>query len=78
MDVIEFDIQGQICPATLLIALRELNTHQQSLREGGTSLRFKTDNRDAVITIPESARNMGYTATVEPGPGCYIIEIRGD
>ena len=73
----EFDIQGQICPATLLIALKEMNTHQQKIREGALALRFKTDNRDAVITIPESARNMGYAATVAREPDHYLIEIRG-
>lgn len=77
MEVLEFDIQGQICPATLLIALKEMNAHQQRLRAGSLVLRFKTDNRDAVITIPESARNMGYAATVTREPDHYLIEIRG-
>jgi TusA-related sulfurtransferase len=77
MEVIELNILGQICPATLLIALKEMNTHQQQLREGAAVLRFKTDNRDAVITIPESARNMGYAATVTREPDHYLIEIRG-
>ena len=78
MEVIEFNILGQICPATLLTALKEMNTHQQQLRAGSLVLRFKTDNRDAVITIPESARNMGYAAAVTREPDHYLIEIRGN
>lgn len=78
VDVIEFDILGQICPATLLIALKEMNTHEIRLREGAVALRFKTDNRDCIITIPESARNMGYAAKVSKEIGHYLIEIRGN
>ena len=77
MEVIEYDILGQICPATLLIALKEVNLHQERLREGAVTLRFRTDNRDCLITIPESVRNMGYRVAVLKEPDHYLVEIRG-
>ena len=77
MGVIEFDIRGQICPATLLIALKEINKRSQEILEGNTKLLFMTDNRDAVITIPESAENMGYSVRVEKRDDCYVIEVGG-
>jgi len=77
METLEHDIRGQICPSTLLVALRELNTHQEAIRAGRLRLRFVTDNRDCVATIPESAGNMGYVADVtDAGGGCYVIEVR--
>lgn len=77
MEMIEYDILGQICPATLLVALREMNTHAAGLRAGAVRLRFRTDNRDCLVTIPESARNMGYAVEVARGEGHYDITIRG-
>lgn len=77
METIEFDIRGQICPSTLLTALREINAHRQGLREHAVCLRFCTDNRDCVATIPESARNMGHAAAVLREGGAYVIEVRG-
>ncbi len=78
MNTIEYDIRGQICPSSLLTALREINTHQEALRDRAVRLRFLTDNRDCVATIPESAKNMGYIAEVRREDGCYVIEVRGD
>ena len=78
MKIIEYDIRGQICPSTLLTALREANIHQEALRDRVVLLRFLTDNRDCVTTIPEAVRNMGYTADVRREHGCYVIEIHGD
>lgn len=75
MDTIEFDIRGQICPSSLLVALKEVNARADKLRQGGVTLCFITDNRDATVTIPESAANMGYAATVEKKDGYYRIEI---
>lgn len=77
MKTIEYDIRGQICPSSLLTALREINIHQDTLREDVVRLRFLTDNRDCVTTIPESARNMGYSAEVSREQGCYLIEVHG-
>ena len=77
MKIIEYDIRGQICPSSLLTALREINAHEAQLRGRAVRLCFLTDNRDCVTTIPESARNMGYTATVAREQGCYRIEVSG-
>ena len=75
--IVEFDIRGQICPATLLIALKEINNHSAQLFDGTVRLVFLTDNRDAVTTIPESAANMGYIVNVAKKEGCYSIEVSG-
>lgn len=72
-----YDICGQICPSTLLAALKEINEYSQQLSDGTLKLAFKTDNRDAIGTIPESAANMGYAVTVTKGDGYYLIEIGG-
>jgi len=75
MDALEFDIRGQLCPATLLVALKEVNARAADLRKGSVQLCFITDNRDATITIPESASNMGYAVTVEKKEEHYRILI---
>ncbi|HEY6838832.1 MAG TPA: sulfurtransferase TusA family protein [Geobacteraceae bacterium] len=75
MKLMEFDIRGQICPSTLLIALKEMNLHRDALRSGEVQLAFKTDNRDATITIPDAAANMGYGVSVEKEEGYYVIVI---
>ena len=77
MDVIEYDIRGQICPATLLFTLRELNSHVSGLQDGTLRISIKTDNRDAITTIPESVDNMGYEVAVNKVDGYYLIEIIG-
>jgi len=75
MDTVEFDIRGQICPSSLLVALKEVNARAALLRQGNIKLCFATDNRDATITIPESAANMGYAVSVAKKDGYYLIEI---
>ncbi|AAR34380.1 sulfurtransferase TusA family protein [Geobacter sulfurreducens] len=75
METIEFDIRGQICPSTLLTALKEINRHRTSLKNGNCVLVFLTDNRDATITIPETVRNMGYGGQVEKRNGYYVLTI---
>lgn len=70
-----FDIRGQICPSTLLIALREINRHSQALKSGELLLLFRTDNRDSTHTIPESALNMGYSASVNRQEDYYEIAV---
>jgi len=77
MEIIEFDIRGQVCPSSLLVALKEVNARVDGLRQGKVKLRFLTDNRDATTTIPESAANMGYLVTVAKQEGSYLIEISG-
>ncbi len=71
----EIDMRGQICPSTLLTALREMNANKDLIRSGDLELLFVTDNRDATVTIPESAANMGYEAKVEKSGDGYQIRI---
>jgi TusA-related sulfurtransferase len=73
--IVEFDIRGQICPATLLVALREINKHFKEINSGTVQLHFRTDNRDSVNTIPESAANMGLHCSVIKDDAGYIIQI---
>ncbi len=77
MDTVEVDIRGQICPSTFLVALKKINAHADLLREGSVALCFIIDNRDATITIPESASNMGYAVTVEKKDRQYCIVVSG-
>ena len=77
METIEFDIRGQICPSSLLVALKEVNSRAERLQQRDVQLCFLTDNRDATVTIPESATNMGYGVSVEKKEGYYCIVISG-
>ncbi|HIJ60345.1 MAG TPA: sulfurtransferase TusA family protein [Nitrospirae bacterium] len=71
------DIRGQVCPSTLLVSLKEINKHKDSLKSGKSKLKIITDNRDAVTTIPESCKSMGYPCDVEKSvEGYYIITIK--
>lgn len=72
---IELDILGQVCPACLLVVLREMNTHRQRIKNGETQLIIKTDHRDTTRTIPESARKMGYDVKVRNLDTYYEITI---
>ncbi|HHO48380.1 MAG TPA: sulfurtransferase TusA family protein [Desulfobacteraceae bacterium] len=72
---IELDILGQVCPACLLVVLREMNTHQRELKNGEARLVIRTDHRDTTRTIPESARKMGYDVEVRNLETCYEITI---
>ena len=74
-ELIEFDIRGQICPSTLLIALKEMNSRKAEIRNGSVELTFKTDNRDATVTIPDAAENMGYGVSVAREADYYLIVI---
>ncbi len=74
-EALEFDIRGQICPASLLIALKALNAHKERLRRGEVSLAFKSDNRDATVTIPDAATNMGYRVQVTKVDDFYVVVV---
>lgn len=78
MQNVEIDIRGQVCPSTLLFALKEINARSGELRDKSVIISFLTDNRDAVVTIPESASNMGYAVSVIKRDGYYVIEVRKD
>jgi TusA-related sulfurtransferase len=71
----KLDLRGQMCPSSLLAALRELNTNKAALKSGALSLTLLTDNRDSTLTIPESVVRMGYEAHVIKEDGYYRIEI---
>ncbi|MCU0971255.1 MAG: sulfurtransferase TusA family protein [Gammaproteobacteria bacterium] len=75
---LELDVCGQLCPSTLLTALKAVNERQGELRNGEVSLRFKTDNRDSITTIPDAVRNMGYAVSIEKQQGHYVIEVTAD
>lgn len=72
---IEFEIRGQICPSTLLVALREINKNFNDLNSGAVQLLFRTDNRNAINTIPPAVENMGLKAFVEKTGSDYSILI---
>ena len=72
---IEYDIRGQICPSSLLITLREINGLKTKISRGNVQVKVLTDNRDAIVTIPEAVENMGYGATVLKRKGYYLITI---
>jgi len=73
----ELDIRGQICPSTLLSALRKINEMQRQLKSKDAILEIVTDSRDATNTIPDAAANMGLKASVEKCEGYYRIVISG-
>lgn len=75
LNMIEFDIRGQICPSSLLTALREVNNHKKALKRGDAQLVILTDNRDSTTTIPDSIRNMGYDVQVDKDHDSYRILI---
>lgn len=72
---IELNILGQVCPACLLVVLREMNTLRPQLKSGEAQLVIKTDHRDTTRTIPESARKMGYGVEVRNLETYYEITI---
>ncbi|MBI3593041.1 MAG: sulfurtransferase TusA family protein [Nitrospirae bacterium] len=72
---IRLDIIGQMCPACLLITLKEINHNKGLLRSGRASLVVKTDHRDATRTIPDAATAMGYSVSVVKKRAFYEITI---
>ena len=74
---IELDLRGQICPSTLLRALKEMNCRRQELKDGRVKLVIKTNNRDSTTTIPDTAVNMGYEASVAKEGDYYRIVVGG-
>lgn len=71
----KLDVFGQICPSTLLLALREVNRLQAELHRGEVELDIRTDNRLATATIPNAVRNMGFDAHVRKEDAGYLIHI---
>ncbi len=74
--VIEKDIRGQICPSSLLLALREINQQFDRLEAGDLEIVVLTDNRDATGTIPATVENMGLHAEIEKIAGYYRVVVK--
>lgn len=74
---IDFNILGQVCPACLLVALKEINENRDRLRRGETEIVIRTDHRDATRTIPDSAKAMGYDVDVRKIKTYYEIRVTG-
>jgi len=75
-EILEKDIRGQICPSSLLLALREINNCYEKLSKGQLEMVVLTDNRDATGTIPKTVENMGLNARVEKVAGYYRILVK--
>lgn len=73
--IVEVNVCGQICPSSLLTALREVNRFKAGLKTGELSLVFLTDNPDSTNRIREAVGNMGYLVEVQDLPGCFRIAI---
>ncbi len=72
---VEINILGQVCPACLLVALKEINNQRKKLKKGEVEVVVRTDHRDATRTIPQSAEAMGYRVVVEKVKTYYEIRI---
>lgn len=72
---VEIDVCGQICPSSLLTALREVNKHKNSLRNGEMQLDILTDNHDSTNRVSEAVTNMGYQVKVEDRKNHFRISI---
>jgi TusA-related sulfurtransferase len=75
---IELDLRGQMCPSTLLLALKEITGHRRELQDKKVKLLIKTDNRDSTITIPDSAINMGYGVSIAKEADYYQILVESE
>jgi TusA-related sulfurtransferase len=73
--VIEINVCGQICPSSLLTALREVNNHKTPLRNGEVRLDILTDNHDSTNRASEAISNMGYQVEVEDLDKLFKISI---
>jgi len=72
---VTLDLRGQICPATLLKSLKQLNEMRGDLGSGASRLTILTDHRDATVTVPEAAGNMGYAVSVRKEDRHYVITV---
>ena len=72
---VSLDLRGQICPATLLMSLKRLNEMKGELKTGASRLTILTDHRDATVTVPEAASNMGYAVSVTKQDRHYVITV---
>jgi len=75
METIELDLCGQICPSSLLTALKEVNQRKDALRQGVIELVILTDNLDSTNRVSEAIDNMGYNVVVADQQHHYRISI---
>jgi hypothetical protein len=75
MQELLLDIRGQICPACLLVTLKEIYNRKELLRSGEVMLLVRTDHRDATRTIPDAAFAMGYHVNVSKVKNYYEISL---
>jgi TusA-related sulfurtransferase len=73
--LLELDLRGQICPATLLKSLRELNRLKGDLNNGCSRLDILTSNRDSMATVSDAASSMGYKVAVRQDDAHYRVSI---
>lgn len=71
------DLRGQICPSTLLTALREVNNQKVELKSSSCSLLFLSDNRNSVTHISDAVGSMGYQVTVAKEEDYYRVVVCG-
>ncbi|MFZ5997204.1 MAG: sulfurtransferase TusA family protein [Nitrospirota bacterium] len=72
---IDLNILGQVCPACLLVAIKEMNNNRNALKSGEAELVIKTDHRYATRTIPDSAKAMGFNVDIKKEATYYEIKI---
>ena len=75
MQELVLDIRGQICPACLLVTLKEIYCRKESLSSREAMLLVRTDHRDATRTIPDAASAMGYHVDVSKVKDFYEIRL---
>ncbi|HKK00790.1 MAG TPA: sulfurtransferase TusA family protein [Desulfuromonadales bacterium] len=66
---IEYLLCGQICPTNLSPCLREINRRKDDLRSSRIRPVVKIDNRDAISTVAEAVKIMGYQVSVDKCEG---------
>jgi TusA-related sulfurtransferase len=76
--IVELDLRGEVCPSTLLKALRQMNLMKDELKHGAAVLVIFTDNRDSTVTVTEAAHSMGYGVTVTKEEAHYRLRIESE
>ncbi|SHI55987.1 Sulfurtransferase TusA [Malonomonas rubra DSM 5091] len=74
-EIVVIDVCGQICPSSLLTALREINQRKNELRDGKLQLDIITDNHDSINRIAEAVSNMGYQVSLADQGKQFRISI---
>ncbi|ACD94890.1 sulfurtransferase TusA family protein [Trichlorobacter lovleyi] len=77
VETIELNILGQVCPACLLVVLKQINQYRERLRNDTARLLVRTDHRDTTRTVPASAQKMGLAVEVRKVETWYEISIGG-